>query len=117
MLFADLADGVIERRIRGVRSVDSRPVVRRLRQRIGTRHSPWHRGDRDPRRQGFEGTGPYLLGRILDRFLAEYASLNHFTQTVIRTTERGEILRVRRGSAGGGSCEDCRQPHCRAVET
>ena len=31
--------------------------------------------------------------QVLDRFFAEYASLNHFTQTVIRTVERGEIMR------------------------
>jgi type VI secretion system protein ImpG len=93
MLFADLADGVIERRIRGVRSVDSRPVVRRLRQRIGTGTARGTEVTVTLDDKAFEGTGPYLLGAILDRFLAEYASLNHFTQTVIRTTERGEILR------------------------
>lgn len=93
MLFADLSDGAVERRIRGVRSVESRPVVRRLRQRIGTGTA---RGTEvsvllDDR--AFEGTGPFLLGAILERFFAEYASLNHFTQTVIRTVERGEIMR------------------------
>jgi type VI secretion system protein ImpG len=33
------------------------------------------------------------MGAILDRFLSEYVGLNHFTKTVIRTTERGEIMR------------------------
>ena len=28
-----------------------------------------------------------------DRFFAEYSALNHFTETVICTTERGEIMR------------------------
>ena len=41
----------------------------------------------------FEGSGAFLLGAILDRFFSEYASLNHFTQTVIRTLGRGEIMR------------------------
>ena len=35
----------------------------------------------------------FLLGAILDRFFCEYSAINHFTQTVIRTTERGEIMR------------------------
>ncbi|MNC92028.1 hypothetical protein D3C83_83820 [compost metagenome] len=43
--------------------------------------------------KAFEGSGAFLLGAILDRFFAEYAALNHFTQTVIRSTERGEISR------------------------
>lgn len=93
MLFADLTDSAVERRIRGVRSVDSRPVVRRLRQRVGTGTARGTEVTVTLDDKAFEGTGPYLLGAILDRFLAEYASLNHFTQTVIRTVERGEILR------------------------
>ncbi len=36
MLFANLKDSAVERGIRGVRSVDSRPVIRRLAQRTGT---------------------------------------------------------------------------------
>src|SRR5262249_60455171 len=32
-IFAEMADSTIERRIRGIRHVDSRPVVRRIRQR------------------------------------------------------------------------------------
>ena len=43
--------------------------------------------------KAFEGSGVFLLGAILDRFFAEYSALNHFTETVIRTTERGEIMR------------------------
>ena len=48
----------------------------------------------------FEGSGAFLLGAILDRFFSEYAALNHFTETVICTTERGEIMRwpVRMGT-------------------
>nr|WP_246412984.1 type VI secretion system baseplate subunit TssF [Methylobacterium brachythecii] len=93
MLFADLSDSAVERRIRGVRSVDSRPVVRRLRQRIGTGTARGTEVTVTLDDKAFEGTGPFLLGAILERFFAEYASLNHFTQTVIRTVERGEIMR------------------------
>jgi type VI secretion system protein ImpG len=92
-LFADLSDAAVERRIRGVRSVDARPVVRRLRQRTGTGAARGTEVTATFDEKGFEGTGAFLLGAILDRFFAEYAGMNHFTQTVIRTVERGEIMR------------------------
>jgi type VI secretion system protein ImpG len=43
--------------------------------------------------KAFEGSGAFLLGAVLDRFFAEYVGLNNFTQTVVRTVERGEIMR------------------------
>jgi type VI secretion system protein ImpG len=41
----------------------------------------------------FEGTGVFLLGAVLEQFFARYVSLNSFTETVIRTSQRGEIMR------------------------
>jgi type VI secretion system protein ImpG len=92
-LFADLRDSVDERRIRGIRSLDSRPVVRRLRQRTGSGAARGIEVTVTFDEKAFEGSGPFLLGAVLDRFFAEYAALNHFTQTVVRTVERGEIMR------------------------
>ena len=43
--------------------------------------------------KAFEGTGAFLLGAVLERYFAEYSGFNHFTQTVIRSVERGEIMR------------------------
>jgi len=43
--------------------------------------------------KAFEGSGVFLLGAVLDRFFAEYVGINQFTQTVIRTPERKEIMR------------------------
>ena len=54
-LFADLPDSATERKIRGVRSVDSRPVVRRVRQRSGSRRRARHRGHGHARRAGLRG--------------------------------------------------------------
>lgn len=92
-LFADVADGVTERRIRGVKSVDSRPVVRRFAQRTGTGAARGLEVAVTLDEKAFEGTGAYLLGAVLERFFAEYAAMNHFTQTVIRGSERGVIMR------------------------
>ncbi|NLF30345.1 MAG: type VI secretion system baseplate subunit TssF [Planctomycetes bacterium] len=41
----------------------------------------------------FEGTGVFLLGAVLERFFAKYVSINAFTETVVRTDARGEIMR------------------------
>jgi len=47
----------------------------------------------------FEGTSFFLLGAILERFLARYVSLNSFTQTTINSNERGTVIQwpVRHG--------------------
>src|ERR1700761_1614025 len=92
-MFGELSDGVTERRIRGVRSVDSRPIVRRIRQRSGVGAARGIEITVTIDEKAFEGSGIFLLGAVLDRFFAEYSAFNHFTQTVIRSVERGEIMR------------------------
>ncbi len=92
-IFAEMADSAIERRIRGIRHVDSRPIVRRIRQRSGVGVGRGVEITVTINEKAFEGTGIYLLGAVLDRFFAEYSGFNHFTQTVIRSVDRGEIMR------------------------
>jgi type VI secretion system protein ImpG len=92
-MFAEMNDAVTERRIRGVRNVDSRPIVRRLRQRTGVGAARGIEITVTIDERAFEGTGIFLLGAVLDRFFAEYSGFNHFTQTVIRSVERGEVVR------------------------
>jgi type VI secretion system protein ImpG len=92
-MFADLADSMTERKIRGIRSVDSRTVVRRIRERGGIGAGRGIEITVTLDEKAFEGSGAFLLGAILERFFSEYSALNHFTETVICTTERGEIMR------------------------
>ena len=92
-MFGKLSDSITERRIRGVRSVDSRPIVRRVRQRGGIGAARGTEITVTIDENAFEGTGVFLLGAVLDRFFAEYSAFNHFTQTVIRSVERGEVMR------------------------
>jgi type VI secretion system protein ImpG len=42
---------------------------------------------------GFEGSGVFLLGAVLETFFARYSSINSFTETVVSTIDRGEIMR------------------------
>jgi type VI secretion system protein ImpG len=92
-MFADLADSAVERRIRGIKSVESRPIVRRIRQQGGIGPARGVEICVTIDDKAFEGSGAYLLGAILDRFFSEYAAFNHFTQFALRTVERGEIAR------------------------
>ena len=41
----------------------------------------------------FEGGSAFLLGSVLDRYFARHVSINSFTETVLRSAERGEINR------------------------
>ncbi len=101
-MFADMGDSTLEKRIRGIRSVDSQPIVRRIRRPggVGAARGIEITVTLDDR--AFEGSGAFLLGAMLDRFFAEYAAINSFTQTVIRTVEWGEVIRwpARLGTRG-----------------
>ena len=92
-MFADMNDAVTERRISGIRNVDSRPIVRRIRQRGGVGTARGIEITVTIDEKAFEGTGAFLLGAVLERYFAEYSGFNNFTQTVIRSVERGEIMR------------------------
>jgi type VI secretion system protein ImpG len=92
-LFADMSDSATERKIRGIRSVDSRPVVRRVQRQSGVGAARGTEITVLIDDKAYEGSGVFLIGAVLDRFFCEYVGVNHFTQTVIRTTERGEIMR------------------------
>lgn len=41
----------------------------------------------------FQGSGAFLLGAVLEQFFARYVSINAFTQTVLQSTKRGEVMR------------------------
>lgn len=43
--------------------------------------------------QVFEGRGIFVLGSVLERFFQKYVAINSFTETVIRSEQRGEVTR------------------------
>jgi len=92
-LFADLSDVVTERRIRGIQGISSRPVVRRIKQANGFNAARGIEVTLLFDEKAFEGSGIMLLGAVLDRFFAEYATINTFTETVIQSQQRGVIKR------------------------
>jgi type VI secretion system protein ImpG len=94
-LYADSSDASLRTQLDGLRSVRSRPVVRRL-----PFSGPicFGRGldiELVCDESCFEGSSAFLLGSVLERFFAKYVSVNSFTQTRLSSTERGEIMRWR----------------------
>jgi type VI secretion system protein ImpG len=41
----------------------------------------------------FQGSSAFLLGCLLERFFARHVALNTFSETVLRTVSRGEVMR------------------------
>jgi type VI secretion system protein ImpG len=99
-LYGDLGDSTVARQIEGLLSVQSLPRV--LRAPIA---GPlcFGRGveiNLTLDESAFSGEGAFLLGAVLEKFFCKYVSLNSFTQVIINTLERGEIMRwpVRAGT-------------------
>ncbi|MBB95306.1 MAG: type VI secretion system baseplate subunit TssF [Rhodobacteraceae bacterium] len=94
-LYAPLGDKVTEKQLEGITGVSSRPIVRRMTDEVlstavrGIEIS-LHFDD-----SFFEGSSVYVLGAVLERFFRKYSSINSFTETVLKTRERGEITRWR----------------------
>jgi type VI secretion system protein ImpG len=92
-LYVHSTDQAASRQLEGLVSVTTRPVVRRI---PGAGPVCAGRGlevtvalDETP----FGGAGGILLAAVLDRFFAKYVSINGFTETVLRTQDRGEVMR------------------------
>ena len=92
-LYADLGDPASRRQIAGVRSSATRPLVRKLPVEGPPSFVRGLEVTIDCDEATFEGTGVYVLGLVLSRFLARYVSINSFVETVIRTQQRGEVAR------------------------
>jgi type VI secretion system protein ImpG len=92
-LYADPNDRQALKQIDGLRNVRYRPIVRRV-------ETPgpitFARGLEITLlfdEAAFAGQGVFVLGAALDQFFAKYVSLNSFTETVITTQQRKEIMR------------------------
>jgi type VI secretion system protein ImpG len=92
-LYADSSELAVRKQIDGVRNISSRPIVRRI---VGPGPLTFGRGlevSLTCDEANFQGTGAFLLGAVLAQFFGKYASINSFVETVLRTAQRGEIMR------------------------
>ena len=92
-LFADMNDLATDQRLRGIVDMQARSVSRRLRQPDGFNVARGVEVTVTFDENAFEGAGIMLLGAVLDRFFADYSSINSFTETVIASRQRGTIKR------------------------
>jgi type VI secretion system protein ImpG len=92
-LYGGDAEASLQMQVEGVRSISAVPIARRL-----TLPGPaaFGRGLEVTvllDEAAFEGSGVFLLGAVLEQFFARYVSINSFTETVVKTVTRGEIIR------------------------
>ncbi|MBD8122562.1 type VI secretion system baseplate subunit TssF [Pseudomonas lutea] len=92
-LYGDSHDSALQLQIEGLREVSSKACTRRLPMPGPIVFGRGLEITLEFDENAFRGTGVFLLGAVFERFLARYVSINSFTETVIRTTERGEIMR------------------------
>jgi len=81
------------RQIDGIRSVTSTPIVQRV---AGAGPLTFARGLEvrvTMDEEAYEGSGIFVLGAVLAHFFARYVSINSFTETVIISQRRGEVMR------------------------
>jgi len=101
-LFVTSDNGVLGRQIDSIVGSRIEPVTRRL---PGAGPLIYGRGVQctlSVDEEGFSGTSPYLLGLVLEHYLARHVSINVFTQTVLESMQRGTVARwpVRMGGRG-----------------
>lgn len=92
-LHARTADPGLRRHVEGLRSVRCAPVVARLPMPGPLCFGRGVEITLELDELAFEGGSAFLFGCVLERFLARHVSLNGFTETVLRTLTRGEIMR------------------------
>jgi type VI secretion system protein ImpG len=94
-LYASTGDAGAQRQVDGLRSVKMKPVVRRLPMPGPITFGRGVEVAVEVDDLSFEGASAFLLGCVLERFVARHVSLNGFTQTRLHSTGRGDILNGR----------------------
>ncbi|MEM7261010.1 MAG: type VI secretion system baseplate subunit TssF [Planctomycetota bacterium] len=92
-LYARTSRPEVQKQVEGVRGIECQSIMRRV-----NREGPLAFGRGLEIKvtcdeSAFEGAGVFVLGAVLEEFFARYASVNSFTETVLATSERGEIMR------------------------
>jgi type VI secretion system protein ImpG len=90
-LYADLGNDATRAQIDGLLAVRSSPITRPLPISGPAVFGRGLRIELDFDEAAFDGSGPFLLASILERFLSRFVSINGFTETVLHTVQRGEI--------------------------
>jgi len=92
-LYGYITESHIEKQIEGIVSVSTAPITRRMPIAGPITFGRGLEITVTMDEAAFEGTGCFLLGAILQDFFTRYVSINAFTETVITSVKRGEIMR------------------------
>ncbi|GJM43389.1 MAG: type VI secretion system protein [Gemmatimonadota bacterium] len=91
----DFTDSAVSRqRIAGLIGVQSRTVLRRIRNQGMSFHARGLEVRLRFDESAFVGTGVFLFASVLERFLAHYTSINSFVQTVAEVRQREGVMKV-----------------------
>jgi type VI secretion system protein ImpG len=92
-LYIDRSDRLAQKLVEGVISTAVQPIVRRLETPGPITFVRGMEVTVELDELAFEGVGTFVFGAVLAEFLRRYVSINSFTETVIRTRQRKEIMR------------------------
>ncbi len=92
-LYGDFSEAGLQQEIEGLVGVSSKHVVRRLPVEGPMAFGRGVEITLSLDESFFKGSSAFMFSGVMERFLRKYASINSFTQTVVKTRERGEIMR------------------------
>lgn len=95
MLYATHADEMRQGQVRGLLSVKSKPVARRLPLKGPIAFGRGLEVTLEVDKDAFHGHSVFLFGAVMSRFLARHVEVNHFVETVLRVAGKGETMRWR----------------------
>jgi type VI secretion system protein ImpG len=92
-LHAALGDAAMAKQIEGLRSVRVKPLVRRFPQAGPLTFGRGLQIELEVDELAFQGGSAFLFGAVMERFFARHVSINSFTETLLRSASRGELMR------------------------
>jgi type VI secretion system protein ImpG len=95
MLYAVHADEMRQGQVRGLLSVKTKPVARRLPMKGPIAFGRGLEVTLEVDKDAFHGHSVFLFGAVLARYLSRHVEVNHFVETVLRVAGKGENMRWR----------------------
>ncbi len=92
-LYIDSSDRPAQKLVEGVISTTVEPIIRRLETPGPITFVRGMEITAELDELSFEGVGVFIFGAVLSEFFRRYVSINSFTETVIKTRQRKEIMR------------------------
>jgi len=92
-LYVDSSDRPAQKLVEGVISTTVEPIIRRLETPGPITFVRGMEITAELDELSFEGVGVFIFGAVLSEFFRRYVSINSFTETVIKTQQRKEIMR------------------------